>query len=226
MRQSGHVIELADGSKANVVTGKGAAKVRLYYINGISREVILNNALYVPSYEQDRFSVHAAFEEGGSIKLGNRDKQFRGAEGAVLLCKQVAYYYLIYGMKITDDDVVECHICTQGKMTQNRSRVPDRKATAPLELVHSGLAGTINPVAKDGFKYSLSFVDVYSGVIFVYFLKQKSDTLEATEQFLVDTASIGKVECIRSDNDGELKSLSLGVRKDYLLIMIREVQPI
>ena len=106
-------------------------------------------------------------------------------------------------MKITDDDVLECHICTQGKMTQNRSTVPDRKATAPLELVHSDLAGPINPVAKDGFKYSLYFVDDYSGVIFVYFLKQKSDTLEATEQFLADTAPIGKVKCIRSDNGGE-----------------------
>ena len=106
-------------------------------------------------------------------------------------------------MKITDDDVAECHICTRGKMTQNRSRVPDRKATAPLELVHSDLAGPINPVAKDGFKYSLSFVDDYSGVIFVNFLKQKSDTLEATEQFLADTAPIGKVKCIRSDNGGE-----------------------
>ena len=90
-------------------------------------------------------------------------------------------------MKITDDDVVECKICTQGKMTQSRSRVPDRKATAPLELVHSDLAGPIKPAAKDGFKYSLSFVDDYSGVIFVPFLKQKSDTLEATEHFLADT---------------------------------------
>ena len=106
-------------------------------------------------------------------------------------------------MKITADDVVECKICTQGKMTQNRSRVPDGKATALLELVHSDLAGPMNPVAKDGFKYSLSFVDDYSGVIFVYFLKEKFDTLEATEQFLADIAPIGKVKCIRSDNGGE-----------------------
>ena len=86
-------------------------------------------------------------------------------------------------------------------MTQNRSTVPDKKASAPL--VHTDLAAPFNSVAKDGFKYSLSFVSDHSGVIFVYFLKQKSDTLAATEQFLSDTASIGKVMCIRSDNGGK-----------------------
>ena len=35
-----HAIELADGSKANVVTGKGVAKVELYDINGSSHDII------------------------------------------------------------------------------------------------------------------------------------------------------------------------------------------
>ena len=83
------------------------------------------------------------------------------------------------------------------------SRIHDRRAKAPLELVHSDLAGPVNPVGKDGFNYALSFVDDYSGVIMIYFLKQKSDTLEATKQFLADTAPIGKINCIRSDYGGE-----------------------
>ena len=37
---SAHVTELADGSKANVVLGKGNAKVKLYDVNGNAREVI------------------------------------------------------------------------------------------------------------------------------------------------------------------------------------------
>ena len=36
---SSHVIELADGSKANVVTGKGVAKVELYDVNGSSHDI-------------------------------------------------------------------------------------------------------------------------------------------------------------------------------------------
>lgn len=39
--------------------------------------------------------------------------------------------------------------------------------------------------------------------MFVYFLKQKSDTVQATEKFLADTAPYGKIKCIRSDNGAE-----------------------
>jgi hypothetical protein len=92
-------------------------------------------------------------------------------------------------MKISSYDEIECKICTQGKMTQSRSRIPDRRAKAQLELVHSDLAGPVNPVGKNVFNYALSFVDDYSGVIMIYF-KQKSDTLEATKQFLEDTAPV------------------------------------
>ena len=44
-------------------------------------------------------------------------------------------------MKITSDGEVECKVCTQGKMTQSRSMTPDKRATAPFDLVHSDLAG-------------------------------------------------------------------------------------
>ena len=40
----------------------------------------------------------------------------------------------------------------------------------------------------------------------IYFLKRKSDSLEATQQFLADVAPVGKVKCIRRDNGGEFVS--------------------
>lgn len=51
--------------------------------------------------------------------------------------------------------------------------------------------------------YVQSFTDDYSNAMFVYFLKTKSDTMQATEKFLADTAPYGKVKCIRSDNGTE-----------------------
>ncbi len=42
---SKHVIELADGSKANVVLGKGNAKVKLFDISGNLQKAMLSNAL-------------------------------------------------------------------------------------------------------------------------------------------------------------------------------------
>ena len=58
-------------------------------------------------------------------------------------------------------------------------------------------------MAKDGYKYDLSFVDDYTGINIVYSLKRKDDTLEATEKFLADIAPYGKIKRIRSDNGGE-----------------------
>ena len=37
----------------------------------------------------------------------------------------------------------------------------------------------------------------------IYFLIRKSNSVEATQQFLADIAPVGKVKCIRSDNGGE-----------------------
>ena len=73
-------------------------------------------------------------------------------------------------------------------------------------MVHTDLAGPIDPVSREGFRYSIAFTDDYSGAVFVYFLKSKSDTVAATQKFLVDTASYGEVKCIRSDNGGEFIS--------------------
>ena len=80
---------------------------------------------------------------------------------------------------------------------------PDERAKAALDLVHTDLAGPIEPEAKDGFRYVLSFTDDYTSVVFVYFLKVKSDTAKATEKFIADTAPYGKIKCIRSDNGTE-----------------------
>ena len=236
-----HVIELADGSKANVVLGRGNAKVKLYDINGNLYDVILNNALYIPSYNQNIFSASAAVEKGASVSLDRKEKYFKTPNGTKFKIEQKGrLYYLnsisssqnnasslmewhkimghcnfqdlrklanvVDGMKIVDDKMCECAICTQGKMCQFRSRKPDERAKTALEFVQCDLAGPISPEARDGFKYVLSFVDDYSGIILVYFLKRKSDTIEATKKFLADTAPYGKVKRIRSDNGGEFSN--------------------
>eukprot|EP00794_Sanderia_malayensis_P008499 gene8499-9408_t len=114
---------------------------------------------------------------------------------------------VVSGMNITKktSDPL-CEACTLGKMCEFRSRIPDEKAKTPLELVHCDLSGPIDPVSIDGFKYAISFTDDYSGLMMTYFLKQKSDTVEATRKFLADISPIGKVKCIRSDNGSEFIS--------------------
>ena len=76
----------------------------------------------------------------------------------------------------------------------------------PLELVHCDRARPIDPIAREGFRYTLAFVDDYSGIIMIFFVRNKSDTLRATQKFLADSSPYGKVKSIRSDNGTEFTS--------------------
>jgi transposase InsO family protein len=113
---------------------------------------------------------------------------------------------VVEGMKITGKKEFDCGVCVMGKMTQPRNRKPDRRATKILELVHCDLAGPVDPIAKEGFRYALAFVDDYSGIVMIYFIRHESDTLKATETFLADSSPYGKIKCIRSDNGTEFIS--------------------
>lgn len=52
-------------------------------------------------------------------------------------------------------------------MEKSRKREPDTRAKATLKLLHTDLAGPVDPEAKDiGFWYTLAFMDNYSGAVF------------------------------------------------------------
>jgi len=236
-----HCIELADGSRSNgVVQGKGTANVCIRSLDGKPKEVRLENALYIPSYHQNIFSVQAATEKGATVNFSPTSAELVAPDRTVFdIQKSGKLYYLnnvtnnaghscsvkdwhmilghcnvkdilkleavVEGMKITDKSVTElkCDVCTMGKMAQSFNRQKDARATEPLALVHSDLCGPIQPVAKDGYRYAMSFVDDYSGANTVYFLRQKCDAVRATEKFLADCSPIGKVKRLRTDNGTE-----------------------
>ena len=60
-----------------MVLGKGNAKVKLYDANGNLQDVVLSNALYIPSYNPNIFAVPAATEKGANISLDKDVKHFR-----------------------------------------------------------------------------------------------------------------------------------------------------
>ena len=59
---------------------------------------------------------------------------------------------IVEDMQITDRNKFKCEICLQA-MRQSRNRLPDTRATKIIEIFHVDLAGPIDPIAKDGFKY-------------------------------------------------------------------------
>ena len=233
-----HYIELADGSRAcGVVSAKGRAKIILHDVGGVAHEVFLKDALYIPTYKQNIFSVQSTINKESTINLTPNSAELSAPDGTKYAIKKHGrLFYLngiissngahtaetwhrilghcnmndefnlegiVEGMKITSKRKPECGTCVQGKMSQYHNREPDRHATAPLQLIHSDLAGPNTPVSKEGHKYAMVFVDDFSGAFREYFLKNKSDATRATDQFLADTAPYGSVKRLRSDNGGE-----------------------
>ena len=92
-----HFVELADGSGTNgIVQGRGKAQVLIHDSKCGKRKVMLENALYVPSYKQDIFSVHAATCKGASVSFTQISAELRAPGGTTVdIEKQGRLYFLI-----------------------------------------------------------------------------------------------------------------------------------
>ena len=103
-------------------------------------------------------------------------------------------------IKPTPNYALNCDIYIQGKISNDRNKTLDCKATKILALVHRDLAGSIQPFAKDVYRYLLNFIDDYLGLTMLHFLKHKTDTLLAITKYL---AIYGHVKCLRTVNGTE-----------------------
>ncbi len=233
---SKHVIEVADGSRSTgVVKGKGKAKIKVTDAKGQTRDVYLENALYIPSYKRDIFSVQAATLKGANVSFSKQSAELKSGDTVFPIKKKGRLYYLYAlvnnkqrsaedwhralghcniedllklpnvtrNMSINGNKSFKCETCVQGKMPKSVSKVQDKKADKPLLLVHSDVAGPIGPECRDGYKYVVNFVNDYPGCSFVYFVRNKSDTVLAIKKFLADVAPYGDVKCMRTDNGTE-----------------------
>ena len=243
-RSEKHTIQLADGTKTkNTVQAQGNAEVIFEDTRGNKQKVLLKNALFVPSFQQNIFSIPAATNEGATVNFYNNAGILQFGDSSFHIKKTKNLYYInnvvkscveqtktlqdwhnilghcnvrdilklqdhVDGMKIigTKTEQLNCETCLLGKMNNVRNKQPDVRAKAPLDLIHLDLAGPIEPIAKNGFKFALICVDDYSNLVCVYFLKHKSDTMHAFRKFLCDMSPYGKVKKVRSDQGGEFIS--------------------
>ena len=111
-------------------------------------------------------------------------------------------------IKLTPNYALNGDICIQGKMSNDRNKTLNCKPIKILALVHSDLAGPIQPLAKDGYKYVINFIDGYSGLTMLNVLKHKSDILLDTMRYLADITPYGHVKCLWTDNGMEFTSES------------------
>jgi hypothetical protein len=103
-----------------------------------------------------------------------------------------------------------CENCVMGK--HHRDRFPKRSTTIttrPLQVVHTDLCGPIPVTSLSGARYILTFIDDYTHMTWVYFIKTKSTTLQKFQEFAkqVEISTGHRISQLRSDRGGEYTSL-------------------
>ncbi|KAE8663053.1 hypothetical protein F3Y22_tig00113123pilonHSYRG00166 [Hibiscus syriacus] len=101
-----------------------------------------------------------------------------------------------------------CTGCQYGKAHQLPYDESKFKAKEPLELVHSDVFGPVKQQSISGMRYMVTFIDDFSRYVWVFFMKEKSDTFSKFKEFR-DSAEgeVGKkICCLRTDNGGEYRS--------------------
>ncbi|KAI5348859.1 hypothetical protein L3X38_001746 [Prunus dulcis] len=123
--------------------------------------------------------------------------------------KMLANQDMVHGLPSLEKDLAVCEGCKLGK--QHRDSFPAEstwRAQFPLELVHTDICGPMQIASMSENRYFLLFIDDYTRMAWVYFLRNKSNAFECFKKFkaMTELQSGHKVKSLRSDRGGEFMS--------------------
>lgn len=115
----------------------------------------------------------------------------------------------VLGLPEIQNGEVVCQGCVLGK--GHKEPFPKelkQRAKEPLELIHSDLCSPMQTPSLGGNKYCITFIDDYSRMCWVYFLRNKSETFHVFKKFkvMVELPSGYNVKRLRTDRGGEFIS--------------------
>ncbi|KAI5728895.1 hypothetical protein M8J77_025006 [Diaphorina citri] len=104
-----------------------------------------------------------------------------------------------------------CEPCVEGKSTKLPHNETRKRATRPLELIHSDIFGPVTPDSYDGKRYVLTFIDDYTHFTAAYPIEKKSDAFHYFKIYeAMATAHFqSKITRFRCDRGGEYVSAAL-----------------
>jgi hypothetical protein len=114
---------------------------------------------------------------------------------------------MVKGLPTFKRDTSKCEACIYGKQSREIFSTSSWHANRRLQLVHSNVCGPLE-TSFGGCKYFLLFIDDFSRITWVYFLKQKSEVFDKFKIFrqLFENEVKEKIGTLRTDNGGEFTS--------------------
>lgn len=98
-----------------------------------------------------------------------------------------------------------CTVCCEGKQSRLPFTHVGSRNTEVLNTIHTDICGPMECNSIGGSRYFVLFVDDFSRMTAIYFLKNKSDALEKFKEYkaVAENQTNRKIKILRSDNGGE-----------------------
>ncbi|KAL0339170.1 UNVERIFIED_CONTAM: Retrovirus-related Pol polyprotein from transposon TNT 1-94 [Sesamum angustifolium] len=173
------------------VEGKGSVA-----INTKKGTRIINDVMYIPNLRTNLFSVGQMMEKGYTLHFGgdsctiydNKDKTLKIAEEA----RSLQLPRLKNTTSKEDDDRLTTNPSCRGSLRSLSTRKQHKKpfpsgtswrAKAVLELIHTDVCGPMRTPSHEQNRYFILFIDDYSRMTWVYFMREKSEVFKVFKKF-------------------------------------------
>ncbi|KAI5330093.1 hypothetical protein L3X38_029490 [Prunus dulcis] len=123
--------------------------------------------------------------------------------------KKMQQMEMVTGLPVLTEMKDVCEGCVSGKHHREKFDKEEAwRASCPLESVHTDLCGPMQNESIGGNRYFITFIDDFSRMCWVYFLRNKSDTFNVFKKFkaFVELQSGFSLKKLRSDRGGEYTS--------------------
>jgi len=121
----------------------------------------------------------------------------------------------------SNSEPIKCETCIRAKNPRVTFPPNNNRVNSAFSLVHSDVWGPAPNSHNNQFQYFLLFVDDFSRMTWVYFLKHKSEVPDKFYAFyqMIHTQFGKKIQVLRSDNGGEFvnKSMQEFLRENGLI---------